>query len=650
MKYRADIDGLRAVAVLLVLAYHLNLDTNRFRGGFVGVDVFFVISGFLISSIILSGLDSSRFSLLGFYERRVRRIFPALVVMLLGAAVLAHRFFLPSEFVDFGKSLLAATFSLSNVFFLRQSGYFDAPSTMKPLLHTWSLGVEEQFYLFLPLFLIGVRRFFPKRQVILISAVALLSFVVSAVGAFRSPDATFYLAHTRAWELLLGTLLAMDLLPEISSALWRNLASFFGLALILTAGFAFNSATRFPGAAALFPCVGAGLIIAAGKSGTSIVGWALSLPPVVFIGKISYSLYLWHWPLIVFQGSDGFLAKGLTSSETKVVLLLASVGIATLSWRFVEQPFRERRVRFSRVAIFRMASIAAAVLAVLSAGIIVTHGEPSRYPAKAVKVASFLETWDAATAAQYRLGACFIPQETDKHFDSAVCLRQDSHKPNYLLVGDSHAAQLWGGLSSIFTDVNFMQATAGGCKPTLDQSSSISPKCSHLMNYVFSDYLRTHHVDCLVIAARWDRADLGALQQTLEWANRSRINVLLFGPIIEYDSALPRLLAMSIQLNDPALPALHRVALYRSLDKDMSTLAQSDRDVRYVSYFKMLCRRGSCVEYAGDGVPLQSDYGHLTEAGSVLVATRLRSSGVLAQLAVAKQVWPHAPTPGSPKP
>ena len=212
LKYRADIDGLRAVAVLLVLAYHVGI--YRLRGGFIGVDVFFVISGFLISSIILSDLAASRLSLLNFYERRVRRIFPALVVLLVGTSVLAYTFLLPSEFVNYGKSLLAATLSCSNIYFQHTSGYFDAPASMKPLLHTWSLGVEEQFYLFLPLFLIFVRRRFParQRQVVLLTAVA--SFIVSAFGAFRYPHATFYLAYTRAWELLLGTLLAMGILPR----------------------------------------------------------------------------------------------------------------------------------------------------------------------------------------------------------------------------------------------------------------------------------------------------------------------------------------------------------------------------------------------------------------------------------------------------
>jgi peptidoglycan/LPS O-acetylase OafA/YrhL len=628
VKYRADIDGLRAVAVLQVLAYHVGI--YRLRGGFVGVDVFFVISGFLISSIIFSDLDSSRFSLVAFYERRIRRIFPALVVMLLGTAVLAYVYCLPTEFVAFGKSLLAATFSVSNVLFLHQSGYFDAPAKMKPLLHTWSLGVEEQFYVFLPLFLMVVRRFFVKRQVLLVSVVAGLSFAVSAEGAFRSHDATFYLAPTRAWELLLGTLLAMNVFPGIASALWRNLTSFLGVVLVLAAGVAFNSSTPFPGAAALLPCLGAALIIAAGKSGTSIAGRALSWRPVAFIGMISYSLYLWHWPLIVFQGANGLLVKGLTPNGTKIVLILVSIVIATLSWWLVEQPFRGRGFPLSRAAIFRLASVAAVVLLFLGAGILASGGMPSRYPAEAVKVASYLENTDTATDAEYRTGTCFLTSKNSyQDFNPAVCLQQDRRKPNDLLVGDSHAAQLWHGLASTFTDVNLMQATASGCKPTLDQSHSGEPKCSRLMNYVFSDYLPTHHVDLLIIAARWNHADLGPLQQTLEWANRSGIDVLLFGPIVQYDSALPRLLAMSIKANDPAIPALHRVAAYESLDGEMSKLAQSERDVRYVSYFKMLCRQSSCLEYAGNGVPLQSDYGHLTAVGSLLVATKLRESGIL---------------------
>src|SRR5215813_3310682 len=188
--YRPDIDGLRAIAVLLVLAYHVGI--YRLRGGFIGVDVFFVISGFLIGSIILKDLAADRFSLASFYERRIRRIFPALVVLFFCTAFLAYRYFLPIEFIEFGRSLLAATFSVSNILFLHQSSYFDTPASMKPLLHTWSLAVEEQFYLFLPLFLMGIRKLAPNRQRLFIISVTILSFVVSAIGAFQNKEATFY--------------------------------------------------------------------------------------------------------------------------------------------------------------------------------------------------------------------------------------------------------------------------------------------------------------------------------------------------------------------------------------------------------------------------------------------------------------------------
>jgi len=628
IKYRADIDGLRAVAVLLVFAYHLGI--RRFSGGFVGVDIFFVISGFLISSVIFSELNTSSFSLLSFYERRMRRILPALFVVLIGTAVLAYKFFLPSELSDFGKSLLASTFSFSNIYFLHQSGYFDAPAATKPLLHTWSLAVEEQFYVFLPLFLIGVRKYFPRRQTILVLFAALISFGLSAVGAFRSQEATYYLAHTRAWELLLGTLLAMGYFPELSTRLLRNVASLSGVILILLAGMLFTAATPFPGIAALLPCVGAGLIIAAGKSGPSVVGQVLSLRPFVFVGLISYSLYLWHWPVIVFQGTDGFLINGFTPKLTKLVLTVTSFVLATLSWKFVEQPFRNRGFNLSRVAIFRFASVAALCLLILGAGIVATNGLPFRYPVDAVKVASFMENSDRKTDAQYRAGTCFLTSKnTYMDFSPSICLQEDPHKRNLLLLGDSHAAQLWYGLDSIFQEVNLMQATASGCKPTVNQSSSADRMCSRLMGYIFSDFLKANRVDVLVLAARWDASDSGALKQTLMWAHERGMKVILFGPIVQYDSALPRLLALSIKSNNPAIPALHRIAYYERLDADMAQLAQIDPDVRYISYFKMLCGHNSCVEYADSGVPLQSDYGHLTSNGSVLVARKIRDTGGL---------------------
>jgi len=625
--YRADIDGLRAVAVLLVFAYHLG--TARVRGGFVGVDVFFVISGYLIGSIILSEIDSGKFSLLSFYERRVRRILPALFVALAVCAVLAYKFFLPAELDEFAKSFLAATFSFSNVFFYHQAGYFEGPAAMKPLLHTWSLAVEEQFYIFLPLLLLAVRRYSLAVRRNMVMAVTICSFIISAWGAFKNPDATFYLAHTRAWELLLGTLLALDFIPHFSGRSWRNFLSAAGLTMILASAVLYEKTTPFPGLAAAVPCFGAALIIAAGRDGSSFVGTALSLRPVVFIGMISYSLYLWHWPLIVFQGASGILGQGLPPKATKLVVLGISFAVATLSWRFVEQPFRESRKRLPRPRLFQIASVSAAALAVFGLSAIVTRGFPSRYSTQAVRIASFLENADATTEAQYRVGSCFLTSRNPHaKFVTKDCMKSDPTKRNELLIGDSHAAQLWFGLSSVFRDVNFMQATASGCKPTLEQPLGADDRCSHLMHYVFDDYLKAHSVDSVLIAARWDGADLPRLERTVSLLKQQGVNVVLFGPVVQYDSALPRLLAMSIQKNDPHLPAEHRVAYYEKLDKEMAQLARH-LGVRYVSYFKLICQEGTCLEYAAKGIPLQSDYGHLTGDGSVLLADKIREAGAL---------------------
>jgi peptidoglycan/LPS O-acetylase OafA/YrhL len=626
--YRADIDGLRGIAVLLVLAFHLG--TSKCSGGFVGVDVFFVISGYLIGSIILSEIAVEKFSLLSFYERRVRRIVPALFGMTLVTSLVAYEFLLPAELEEFAKSLLASTFSVSNVYFFHQSGYFEGPAAMKPLLHTWSLAVEEQFYIFLPLFLIAVHKFFPKWQRVLISSVAILSFCASVWGAFHNPSATFYLAHTRAWELLLGTMIVLDVFPRFSGAISRNVASIAGLGLILAAAVVYDKATPFPGATALVPCFGAALIIAAGRTGPSIVGRLLSLSPVVFVGTISYSLYLWHWPMIVFQGISGILAQGIWPKAAKLVVLAASFLVATLSWKFVEQPFRDRRFRFRRRVLFQIAASSAAALVILGVSTLLTRGFPSRFPPEAVRVASFLENADPLTEAQYRVGTCFLTSRNlQATFDRSVCLRQDPNKRNELLIGDSHAAQLWYGLSSVFTDVNLMQATASGCKPTLDQGLRTDKKCRQMMDYVFHDYLPNHHVDALLIAARWDGADLPRLERTVAWLKQQGISVILFGPTVQYDSALPRLLALAIQKNDPRIPANHRVAYYERLDKEMSQLAEGKLQIRYISYFKLFCPQGACVEYAAEGVPLQSDYGHLTGKGSFLMAAKIRDAGTL---------------------
>ncbi len=364
---RADITGLRGVSVFLVVLFHLG---TRFKGGFVGVDVFFVISGYLISSVILGELSTGTFSFFNFYERRVRRILPAFFAMLILTSALGWRYLTPAELEAYGRSQLAALFCVSNVFFHDQAGYFASPSTLTPLLHTWSLGVEEQFYLVFPVLIVAVYQLYRRMLTPVLCLVAAVSLAAAAVTINHDANSAFFYAPLRAWEFLVGALLACDCLPKIYGVISRNLLSFAGLMLILGAALRYDGGNLFPGVAALVPCVGAAMIIAAGETGSSLVGAMLSLRPVVFLGLISYSIYLLHWPLLVFQRTDRILfAQAEFTTVTRIFFLMLVVVIATLSWVFLEQPIRRGRFRPPPRVLMSVAASVMFLLVVTSAAL-----------------------------------------------------------------------------------------------------------------------------------------------------------------------------------------------------------------------------------------------------------------------------------------
>jgi peptidoglycan/LPS O-acetylase OafA/YrhL len=628
LKYRPDIDGLRALAVLSVLFYHLDFPLH---GGFVGVDIFFTISGFLIGSIVLQQTANGTFTFAGFYERRIRRIFPALFVMLFATMVLAYAYMLPLEFVAFSKSLVAAAFSASNVYFWLQSGYFDAPASEIPLLHTWSLAIEEQFYIFLPITLVLLRRFSPGRINLVVCLLAVISFLVAVYGAYRFPSATFYLLHTRAWELLLGIMLALPGFPKLRGSVARNAAGVMGGALILPALLLYRSWIPFPGLAALPPCLGTALIIYAGESGPNIVGRFLSLKPFVFVGLISYSLYLWHWPLVVFYKFGFTVFAGLDHHESQALLLALSVALGVLSWRFVETPIRSRRWTIRRPALFGAAIAATGILLAVGIVGVATQGGPGRLTEQAREVASFIGVGDGDGRRQTREGDCFITSETAKFQDysTSKCLSGVPGRYNILIIGDSHAAALWSGFEQVFVDANVMQATASGCKPVLHQRPRQHLVCSQIMSYIFNDYLPTHRVDALVIEAHWEEADLPSLGETIARLHQLEVPTVLVGPIVQYDSSLPRLLALSITQNDALLPHRHLEKYLKALDGEMASLAREEWHVPYISLLDILCAGDSCTEYAAPGVPLQYDAAHLTRAGSTLTAQRIAEMKII---------------------
>jgi peptidoglycan/LPS O-acetylase OafA/YrhL len=624
--YRPDIDGLRAVAVLAVVGFHVGI--LWLPGGYVGVDVFFVISGYLIGSIIIDEVRGGRFSLARFYVRRIRRILPALVAMILCVLAAAYFILLPVELENYAASAISVALSISNIYFLNHTGYFDAPAATTPLLHTWSLAVEEQFYAVFPLFVMLMHRILRRRLEAAVILLMLVSFALSVIGVATSPERAFYLAPSRAWELLLGTFIAIRPWTGISRAWVRNAMAAIGLGLIAFAIRKFTFETPFPGAAALVPCLGAALVIAAGQSGPSVVGRLLSLRPVVFIGLISYSLYLWHWPILVFQRTDSILVAHASPRMTQAVIIAVSIVVAALSWKFIEQPFRTYGAKQRNARVFAGGFAALGVVVALALAIVGSNGLAGRFNPQANKYAAYLDY----TQVHFREGKCFIVSPyTFADFDKQGCLGQDPSRKNYLLLGDSEAAHLWYGMSHLLSDAHVLQATGAGCPPRLDYPASAG-SCGTLMTYVLDDYLPKHHVDRLLIAARWIDRDLPYLKAVLAMAAARGIPVTLFGPMVEYDLPLPRILADAAQSDTAASAERQVVGRHvvdqHQLDVRIAALAAQYGD-EYVSFHSLLCADGSCATVAADGVPLQFDQNHLTKDGSLFVVKRAIDTGDL---------------------
>lgn len=497
MAYRPEIDGLRALAVAPVVLYHAGVP--GFSGGFVGVDVFFVISGFLITSLIWPDIQQGRFSILSFYERRARRILPALFVVMAFSAFAAYRIFLNSDLLDFSHSLMATTAFVSNFHFLADIGYFAAPAATKPLLHTWSLAIEEQFYIFFPLLLLLLRKYQSERLRPILLQLIVLSFCISAALAVSQADKAFYLLHSRAWELLVGAVLALGVLPPIKDRRLGSVLAFTGISLILVSVFGYDHATPFPGFAALVPCLGTLLFIWSNTQQRNSIGQVLALKPVVGIGLISYSLYLWHWPLIVFIRYR--LDRDLNPVEISAVILI-SLTLAIASWRWVERPFRGRSSVFTRVGIFRGAAICTVCLALFGAMGNETSGFQTR-PGLG----------QLATTPHPDTAACFEGNALDRVKSGKLCVLGVAKEtaPDFILWGDSHANALFPVFDAIAKKTGKYGVFAGkpACPPLLGlerrDDSPARGTCKEYNDAVL-EYLVQANIKNIFLAARWNLA------------------------------------------------------------------------------------------------------------------------------------------------
>jgi peptidoglycan/LPS O-acetylase OafA/YrhL len=611
MKYRADIDGLRALAVIPVVFYHL--DVARFSGGFVGVDIFFVISGFLISTILCGEMQAGTYNIVKFYERRIRRIFPALFSVLAATMIGAWYLYLPAQFTEFSRSVVAAAFFVSNIFYYSKFDYFDSFSSESPLLHTWSLAVEEQFYIVFPILLWLIFRYLQKYRAQAVFLICVVSFAYSGWLLKTDSTAAFYMATSRTWELGIGAFLAIANIPTMRPRFLNEGLGIIGLGLLVFSYHYYSANDAFTGPSLAVPCLGAALLIYTGKQGT-LAARILSLKPLVWIGFVSYSLYLWHWPLIVFYEYYFIKTPDTLLFADKAMLLALSTALAFLSWRYIEKPFRQKGV-FSTRRIFQVSACAMAAITLSASVVLAFDGIPERFTLPVDKMASFL-SYNALTP--MREGKCFLTSRfmSMALFDKNDCLRMDKSRPNYLLIGDSHAADLWAGLHDRFPSINVMQATASGCKPIV--SSGGQPRCKDLINFIFKDFLPTHHVDGLILSARWGDYDVAGVSETVKVMRKYATRVIVMGPTIEYKRPLPELLARRL-LPDQGnvLSEAENYGQIAELDHRMAAALGG----HYISILHLLCRNEQCTTADKNGNPLQFDYDHLTQFGSDYVAS-----------------------------
>jgi peptidoglycan/LPS O-acetylase OafA/YrhL len=494
MDYRREIDGLRALAVLPVILFHAGFQT--FSGGFVGVDIFFVISGYLITSIILAEMEAGTFTLANFYERRARRILPALFVVMALCLPFAWLWLLPQDMKSFSQSLVAVSAFASNVLFWRTSGYFDTAAELKPLLHTWSLAVEEQYYLLFPLFVLLTWRFGKTWILKSLVVVFIISLASAHWGATTHPVFTFFLLPTRGWELLLGGFIAFyfSLGHKQASHKWLNeLGSLIGVVLIAYSIFSFDSKTPFPSLYTLVPTVGTALIIFFTTPQTS-TGKLLGSKIFVGVGLISYSAYLYHQPLLAFAKHRSIDEP---SSLLIGLLIAATFCLAYFSWRFVEAPFRNKQ-RINRKQLFTLCILASFAFALFGLIGHLNKGYKFRLSDEVLAYTNIQKEHEELRDDN----GCNV----EANYVLAGCVKGDKTKlPKFALVGDSHAVALAFELDKSFSKVgySFLQYTKNACPfaPFINHSSA-TLNCDKYQKAYLKDF-ESNNVETYIVAGRW---------------------------------------------------------------------------------------------------------------------------------------------------
>lgn len=641
IKYRPDIDGLRAIAVMLVVIYHAGF--GFISGGYIGVDVFFVISGYLITTIIIKEIESNQFSFSKFYLRRIKRLIPVLIFVLMITSIFSLVILLPGDLIAYGKSLIAVLLSVSNIYFWRENGgYFEGNVQEIPLLHTWSLSVEEQFYLLWPLFLVLFSSFIHRK---VFHGFLIISFIIGAVLSQWVSEITFgaayYLLPTRAFELLGGALLAI-LWSRIqyNNRLLMNSLSLIGLSLIAYSAISLNEGSIFPGYNALMPTIGTMLLLYSGGHSGNYVSKVLSVKPMVFIGLISYSLYLWHWPVTVFIRYVGF---DFTIFVSSFIVFLSCV-LAYLSWKYIEQPFRFTNQSSFTSAFKKLYAVPTAMLVSFSLLLIFMNGFPDRYGQDIYEMEKAVNS----RPSDLRLG-CHSASRNSTDMPNEACLLGDSgSKTKALLVGDSHSNHLTGFMDEIgkSSNIKIMDYTLDECLPIFDlywgHNQHYSGLCKN-RNDQISHYIKENQFDFVILAGHWPTFNRYAyvhesgskieksqfksyfqqkLTETIQHIQDTGAKVILVKDTASDGSGGPkcpiksRAFNMELNCNNESNRILTRDIMINEIFAEIKFQIPN---IKIIDPKIVMCDQTNCFSHL-EGVPLFLDKNHLNDAGSRIIA------------------------------
>jgi peptidoglycan/LPS O-acetylase OafA/YrhL len=655
MKYRSEIDGLRAVAVVPVILFHAGVST--FSGGFVGVDVFFVISGYLITTIILSEMEKGTFSLLNFYERRARRILPALFLIMLVSIPFAWFWLLPSDMKDFSQSLVAVSSFSSNILFWRESGYWDTVSELKPLLHTWSLAIEEQYYVLFPLFLMLMWSYRKRWILGAFILIAGASLATAQWGAYHKPSAAFYLLPTRGWELAIGAGIAFYFLYRkqtirtlLSHKLIDEALGLLGLLMIGYGVFVFDETTPFPGFYALIPTIGTGLIILFASSQT-MAGRLLSSRLFIGIGLISYSAYLWHQPLLAFAR---YRTIADTSELTYAIIAFLSFPLAYFSWRFIEKPFRSKE-KISRKFVLIFSSIGSVFFVLIGLIGHFSNGFEdawiSRQSEGTKKTYDIVVTEFNHKHNDYKRNKDGVQDNGDCRFNVRKLDDNDKkrikgcykkYNKGFAILGDSHAIDLFGVVISSNTHPFIIGITQGGCRPHTpkpnchydDFLSFVKDNKSIFNGVVYEQagfYLLRNKIKKgsrkMFSNVAYDAEINGIypdeehIHSVLEYLSKLAIytNIIWFGPRIEHHITMNMILKR--QCDYDFMLRKNQRAVFEGLDVYLKKLVERTDVLRFVSQNKSFKYRFP-VDFMNCNALYWSDGDHLSALGEEIFGKR----------------------------